>query len=610
VVSNGLNQITLTGELDNRNTVVAADTDNQSIQGIVGNDVSIQAQDIRNDQGLIQSNTQATLIANAEISNTQGGTIIASSDAATLSTSLTANSINNTNGSILVNNENLALTAQSISNVNGLISHAGTGDLSLNAQTQINNGDGSVVTNGSINIGSNNNEVANLDNQGGEISALQTIIVFAENVLNDLGLIQTQNGDINITASESLENNNGVNADGSIAQSQITSGNNLTLNTPLFNGDGIVQAANELQLTVPSFNNQSDLRAGVNLIIETANFINEAGGSLTSNGSLTFDLTGGFTNNGLLSTLNDINIDANTFTNNGVLTIDGNGFFDIVGLATNNGTLTAATDFDITANEFNNTGAFGAGNRLLLQADTITNTSGAAIFSGGTTTFLAQNLINQEADIFSLGDIVFAGQENPDFVPGDGSLEYLFATSLENISGNIESEGNISLFTDNVSNRRLFFSTEERRVAAAFTFECIDCSDTSFTTDFILTEEFLFVASANSTDESNLIAGENLTVFAQDVVNEFSVIAANENIDIETDNFTNEGLANIARQVTSIVRLDDGSGDIEDAFEQAAIFNDRFAPIQVNIAQGQNQSNAQGLQNLENALCLQLVLMI
>ena len=148
-------------------------------------------------------------------------------------------------------------------------------------------------------------------------------------MLNEIGLIETSIGDIDITASETFDNSSSQNTTEIESTARVIAGNNLNVNTADLSGNGLLQAGVELDLSVTDFSNESDLRAGQDLIIRTADFLNDVGGSLTSDGNLTFDLTGDFTNNGLLSTLADININANTLTNNGELIVGRDGLFTI-----------------------------------------------------------------------------------------------------------------------------------------------------------------------------------------------------------------------------------------------------------------------------------------
>ena len=113
LLSNGVNQITLTGELDNSNTSIIA---SNLPQGVVGNQVVIQAQGIDNSSGRIQSSSQVTLDALAGDINNQDGVIIASAnDVGSIST-VDAQTINNVNGSIRIDSEAVTFTATNIEN--------------------------------------------------------------------------------------------------------------------------------------------------------------------------------------------------------------------------------------------------------------------------------------------------------------------------------------------------------------------------------------------------------------------------------------------------------------------------------------------------------------
>ena len=573
LASNGTNIVTSNGQLNNANTNSA---DPSVQQGIVGNEVVLQAADVSNSNGTIQSTTNLSVEAQAGALDNTSGSITAIGDTGQ-TTINAATDINNVDGSIETNNERVSLSAGGVvDNAGGEIIHAGSDSLTLTSQDSVLNSQGQIISNGSINVGDTNNDIANVDNTQGQISAVDRIVIFARSLLNDIGLIQTTSGDIDITASTDLQNASDANQ-----QAQIIAGNNLTVSTPQLQGDGLLQATNQLTLDVTSFGvgNISDLRAGVELLVRTTDFINQTGGSLTTDGSLNFELTGNFTNNGLLSTLNDLNITANTFTNAGNLTIGQNGFFNVTESVTNTGTLTAANVFDISTGLFNNTGAFGSGGDLLLRADSIRNTQGAAIFADGNATFFGQELSNQESDIFITGDLVFAADQ-----------DQTLATSFENISGTIESLGSITLFAESLINRKRVFETELQAVSRVFTFDCDDCGGDDFTVDYILREEFNTVVTQDS-DAANLIANGDLFIEADDVSNQFSVLAANGDVTINTTDFTNAGVDFFAfeRFTTYATGGEISDNRHFDIVEDLAAFNRLNAPVIVRIG-----SDAQG----------------
>ena len=527
LLSNGVNQITLTGELDNSNTSIIA---SNLPQGVVGNQVVIQAQGIDNSSGRIQSSSQVTLDALAGDINNQEGVIIASAnDVGSIST-VDAQTINNVNGSIRIDSEAVTLTATNVENDDGEISHAGTGTLTLDVDERLSNRSGLIESNGSISISNDNAEIDSLDNTSGQISALQRITIFAQNLLNEIGLIETSIGDIDITASETFDNSSSQNTTEIESTARVIAGNNLNINTADLSGNGLLQAGVELDLSVTDFSNESDLRAGQDLIIRTADFLNDVGGSLTSDGNLTFDLTGDFTNNGLLSTLADININANTLTNNGELIVGRDGLFTIVTTASNTGTLTSAESLTFSSLDFSNEGAFGSGGDLLLNATNIENNGGGAIFSGSNATFLGQNFRNSESEVLVLGDFGFAQAFDENGIATR-------ANTFLNTSGRIEAQGSIGLFADDVNNIRTTFESEEQRVSAVFNINCIDCSFSDFIVQYILREEFATVVTA-ATAESNLIAGGDLFIEAQDFLQEYSVLAAGGDVEINSDTFT------------------------------------------------------------------------
>lgn len=124
---------------------------------------------------------------------------------------------------------------------------------------------------------------------------------------------------------------------------------------------------------------------------------------------------------------------------------------------TNRGRITSAGNLTATAGTLDNYATLGGATALRINADTLRNDRGL-IFSGNDMTLRVGTFTNTYADLYSLGELSIARNDR-------GTR----ATHVENISGSLESAGNMSLLADSLINRKDKLTVRTERVSGAST---------------------------------------------------------------------------------------------------------------------------------------------
>ncbi|QUP56850.1 filamentous hemagglutinin N-terminal domain-containing protein (plasmid) [Ralstonia syzygii] len=395
--------------------------------GILGQDaVTLHTGNLDNSAGFIGANGDLKATA-AQITNAQGGQI---SGAKTIE--LTSTGLDNRGGTIqAMGNVTADAGSGTLDNSGGLMRSGAT--LDVRAGTVVNAG-----TQGT-NQGLEGQNVAltadQINNQGGAIRADQALTLTGSGTLNNAqGLISSgqsvQVQDRNPGAkTQSVLNTSGtliagkslgVDSAGLSGDGRILSQGDLSLNlTGDFTNTGELQAnGNATVKTGGTLTNQSALKAGNTLTVSAGNIDNTASGEISA-GTTNLTAAGTLTNRGLIDGGNT-NIDAGTVNNLGTGRIYGDRVAIQAGTVNNdveNGT--AAT--------------IAARNRLDIGAQTLNNREHALIFSGG--------------------DMAIGGALDSNRV-ATGS-----AGTVNNNSASIESLGSLTLAANQVNNTNEHFST-------------------------------------------------------------------------------------------------------------------------------------------------------
>ncbi|KAB0516537.1 hemagglutinin repeat-containing protein [Pseudomonas extremorientalis] len=516
------------GNFDNRGGVLAAlkgDID-AGIVGVLRNGYDLSA---NQKAGLIQG--QALLLNASQLDN-QGGYIAAQTGNALLNVSA-------------LNNQQGALYAKGLMRVNGgnLDNSAGqiAGDqIALGLTGQLTNHSGLIESANNLTV-----EANAIDNQGGKLRALggagSTQFQIGSVFDNRNGVVETANQDLTLAAA-SFQNTGGKllhmgegtfdislpNVTG--AGGDIVTRGGLTLNADTWTNTSVIQAG-RLNVNVNHFTQTEtgQLLASTHLDGKGGSWVNN--GLIASDGSLKLDLTGSYSGNGRITSQGGLDLHAGQLDlgNSAKITGGGDTLIRVDGQLNNYGRLTSATNLNLSAGGLNNYGTVGAAQNLKVTSATLMNDRGL-LFSGNDMTLHGNTITNQYGDIYSLGRLEVAGL--------DGVSK---AASLENVSGSIESSGDMSLKVASLINRRDVFQTQDKAGSGgSLSNICWDCSGGSFVVDFVGTENYqseLLTTSPTSTIQS----GGRMDIAASNVLNEYSVIAAGTDMNIFADTLTNKG---------------------------------------------------------------------
>ncbi|BEU69854.1 hemagglutinin repeat-containing protein (plasmid) [Ralstonia pseudosolanacearum] len=395
--------------------------------GILGQDkVTLHSGNLDNSAGFIGANGDLSATA-AQITNAQGGQISGAKAIA-----LTSTGLDNRGGTIqAMGNVTADAGSGAVDNSGSLMRSGATLDVRA----------GSVINTGTqgANQGLEGQNVAltadQISNQGGAIRADKALTLTGSGALNNAqGLISSaqsvQVQDRNPgNKTQSVTNTGGtliagkslgVDSAGLSGDGRILSQGDLSLNLAGdFTNTGELQAnGNATVKTSGTLTNQSGLKAGNTLTVSAGNIDNTASGEISA-GTTNLTATGTLTNRGLIDGGNT-NIDAGTLNNLGTGRIYGDHVAIQAGTVNNdveNGT--AAT--------------IAARNRLDLGAQTLNNREHALIFSGG--------------------DMAIGGALDSNRV-ATGS-----AATVNNNSASIESLGSLALAANRINNTNEHFST-------------------------------------------------------------------------------------------------------------------------------------------------------
>ncbi|AZC16042.1 hemagglutinin repeat-containing protein [Pseudomonas sp. CMR5c] len=285
----------------------------------------------------------------------------------------------------------------------------------------------------------------------------------------------------------------------------LSTGGDLTLNA----GDRIASA--------------SGLRLG-------ATTLNNAG-ELASDGYLTLDLGGNLNNSGLLSARGKLTVGAGDLNQNGGrIASGGDTELNLRGTLDNLGRLIASQNLYTSAAQINNRGTLGAlGQMQLRSGNGIGNSADSLIYSGADMLLRGNSLNNSYGDIYSVGNLGFAALDG-----GRASL-------LSNRSGTIESEGDMHLNMVTLENAMDWYKTRQSMAKRSIEVNCTDCSGGHHTGTFIVNTTYQDVMGDHAA-AARLVSNRDLTITADTVQNQQSLIAANRNVSLTANNFYNHGL--------------------------------------------------------------------
>nr|WP_288453783.1 DUF637 domain-containing protein [uncultured Pseudomonas sp.] len=446
---------------------------------------------------------------------------------------------------------------------------------------------GEVVAAGRLHV-----DGAALDNQGGTLAANAIDVKLTGALTNDQGLIESTQS-LKLDADSAQNHNGRLRALASTGQSEFQIGS-------LFdNGQGLVEIGNaafslssgaltnvggtvrhlgsqgfdlslsdlggaggrfttngELTLNVADWTNTSELQAE-RLTLNIGQFTQTATGQLISrqsivatgdswvndgviatDGTLGLTLTGSYTGNGALRSLGDLTFKAASaeFGTDAQFKSGGVGQFDLTGQLLNRGRLTAAQDMSLKLGSLDNRGTLGGAGLLRIEGESLRNEQGL-VFSGGDMTLRTTSLTNLLGDIYSLGGLDVARDEQ------GGNLDL-----LDNRSASIESAKDMTLRAAVLRNRKDVFDSQLVQTYGGIGVHCYDCSGDHHNVDYVATERFEARVLADSAS-SRIHSGENLLLKGGEVANRYSTLSAAGDIAIEATSLENKGatLASVER---------------------------------------------------------------
>ncbi|OFJ41000.1 hypothetical protein BJN42_09000 [Pseudomonas koreensis] len=552
---------------------VIADLDNQSGRIIAETGaVSVNAASIDNRggvlasiKGLLEARTVGVLRNGVDLNNNrQGGIIQAqglkvtalaglsnsggriSAQAADLS--ITTAAMDNSNGGIYAKN----LLSVSGSRLDNSVGQIAANRIDLALLNDLNNRGGVIESDTILTV-----QAASLDNQTGKLRSLsnsgKTVFQIGGLLDNRNGVVETGNTDLTLAVG-SFQNSGGqllhlgegtfdistANVTG--AGGSIVTRGGLTLNADSWSNSSVIQAG-RLNVNVNNFSQTASgqILASTHLQGRGGNWNND--GLIASDGTLDVQLTGSYGGNGRVSSVGDLTLGAAQLTVNEAASVAGGGLtkLNVGGPLTNMGRLTSADAMEIRAGTVINLGTLASAKNMLINAQNLSNNrirvnQGSLLFSGGHMNLQVGTLTNTYSDLYSLGDINVLGYNGADR-----------AGRVDNLSGRIESTGDMSLKSAVVNNKMENFSvTTTEGDSSSIGVRCFNCDSArpkhmEDVDSHLVWQQTFNVTVSGDADASSITAGRNLSVTGSEFINSNSTVSASSDITINVDTFNNSG---------------------------------------------------------------------
>lgn len=492
-------QLTVSGKLDNRSgtaqgktlVVTAGEIDNEAghLSALDGN-AEVETGALNNRDGGLYARGDLTL--NAEQVNNVGGQVAARAVDFSLAGAL------DNQGGLIESERSLLLQAGSVDNRQGRLRSLGGTGLTRITTASLDNRSGLIETaNNDLSV-----QVGSLVNQAGQIKHLG-------------------NGSFGLATAQVMA-----------AGGSFVTGSSLTIDASSWVNDSLLQAAS-LVLNIGSFTQTATGRlvAAKSFTGTGDTWINH--GVLASDGAMSVALTGSYSGGGRLSGIGNLTLDAANLNLSKTASIasGAKAEIDIVGQMSNQGVITSIGTLSIGAAQVENFGTLGSSADLSVIASRLRNESGL-IFSGADMALQTEEVVNYQADIYSLGDLDISGRNV-------GSK----ANLIDNNSGTIESAGNMRLYANTLRNQRDRFATEQRRVSGSINVYGDDyCKGKGCEWYFTSVERYEDVIVSGSASSAGFIgSGGNFQFSGSLFDNLYSTVSAGGDITVGTGVFNNIG---------------------------------------------------------------------
>ncbi|MCC5468234.1 hemagglutinin repeat-containing protein, partial [Pelosinus baikalensis] len=415
--------------------------------------INLKTKSIHNENGIIAAQKRLDITSASTFNNSKG--FISSIDD---TIQITAQGlVNNQEGNIEAN-KGLNLTAQSLNNANGRIVNVDNSDMKVVVTEGIVNQSGLMGGNGNVRL-----EAESFNNQTGQVLAEGNLAISVAKGINNIDgkIIAKKNIELSQSAAD-LNNNRGT----------IGAGSDLVLQAKAVNNNGgKLGADKDSNITAQSIQGIGQIIAGQDLNISlNSDYANEKGNELKANRNLRMTTTGMITNQGTIGAVENVNVSGSSILNDteSILTSGNTLTANATGSIINKGTIEGDA-VNISGDNIQNTGAI-FGHNLIVTADKITNEgSSAVIATTGNASLYARTAVENkdDASIYSMGDIAIAGSKDKNSIG-----EYINRTgNVLNQSANIEAEKDISIYADEITNKKREFVTEQTVVSTNTTHE-------------------------------------------------------------------------------------------------------------------------------------------
>ncbi|MFC4419336.1 hemagglutinin repeat-containing protein [Cupriavidus pampae] len=414
---------------------------------VSGNTVAITAQSLDNTSGQIEG-TQLAVQTTGDLINV-GGTL---KQTGQTDTTITAGGkLDNTDGTIAANGQNLTVTAASLTNDRGQLSHAGSGALTITSQSAASNVSGAIQTNGVLVA-----RLGSLNNAGGTVASQKALSLAVQGALDNTNATLHAEDGLTLQADGKLTNTGGriesANTHdtlsvvaGSIdnAGGQVLGGKDVKLGVASLSNLGGAVKANQDVAVAGALSGSGTMIAGRDLTLNVAgDYTNDAANQLHANGNLKVAATGTLTNTGTLAAAGAVTVSGANVVNAASADINSTTTTVTAGNVLSNAGRIEGDTVQISSPTTLNTGTV-IGNNVQVQGTDITNNGASALMAA------VQNL--DGATLYSAGNLQIARDGTRDASTG---LLANQVSTLINRSANIEADGDIDIAANQVSNTR------------------------------------------------------------------------------------------------------------------------------------------------------------
>ncbi|NBF10566.1 hemagglutinin repeat-containing protein [Pseudomonas sp. Fl4BN1] len=407
---------------------------------------------------------------------------------------------------------NLSNQGGLVESANGLLLAAGNLDNSAGGRVRVVAGEQSRITLGGT-----------FNNQGGSLASGSSAFALSAGQLNN------ESGTVEHAGNALFKLDLGVLSG---FQGRMTGLGRGDWDIASINRSGLMQLNGELDLSTGA---DLNLNAGDRIASATglrlaAATLNNAG-ELASDGYMTLELGGNLNNSGLLSSRGKLTVGATDLNQNGGrIASGGDTQLNLRGTLDNLGRLIASQNLNVSAAQINNRGTLGAlGQMQLRSSNGITTSADTLIYSGADMLLRGNGLANSYGDIYSAGNLSFAAL--------DGGRAVL----LSNRSGTIESQGDMNLNVATLVNAMDKYDVSESIARRSIAINCTDCSGKHHSAVYTVNTTYQNTMGEHSA-AARLVSNRDLTINADTVENQLSLIAANRDAFVTANNFYNRGL--------------------------------------------------------------------